>query len=322
MLLYAVRPSYFPTHPPAQFLCTDPLLVEDENVLKETLANTTEWLAGTEIHRLVRSDMNYQKWKWFSLLGEVQSPCKEIQQFAELDDAKWFCFTEEMLQEGCSVFSIGSNNQWGFESAIAVATRCNVFTFDCFVDKFSPPEQLNGRLKTFPLCLSNHTGVGSRFSKWYNKTLYFNVTNYEFLLEMNGWQRPTFLKMDIEGSEYMALRHIFNVASKFERETGKQLFPNQIAFEIHVDRHSKFDLECLFKMLFYEGEFWRLFVKVKLIKLTLIFFLGGYVLAGRHDNAVSEHCSELLFVRVACGTTKNHILDDECSGRSQSWRIP
>lgn len=56
------------------------------------------------------------------------------------DGGKWLCDPECFLQSGnCTVWSIGSNNQFGFELAMA-PYGCDIHTFDHTVAHPNPPE--------------------------------------------------------------------------------------------------------------------------------------------------------------------------------------
>ena len=64
----------------------------------------------------------------------------------------------------CVVVSIGSNNQWGFEEAVASSSHCRVETFDCTVDA-TVPAPLRSRVTFHPFCLGVRDSAGARLAR-------------------------------------------------------------------------------------------------------------------------------------------------------------
>ena len=87
------------------------------------------------------------------------------------------------LPPNCTVFSLGSNNQYDFEEAVLAATVCTVHTFDCTVDGYS----IHKRHLFHKLCLGDpqhHNG-------------YITLDD---ALRIAGVEEVSLLKMDIEAA--------------------------------------------------------------------------------------------------------------------------
>lgn len=56
---------------------------------------------------------------------------------------KILCSLSTLKTTDCVVFSIGSNNDWGFEIGVSIALpHCKIFTFDCIVEHTGVPTQI------------------------------------------------------------------------------------------------------------------------------------------------------------------------------------
>jgi hypothetical protein len=110
-------------------LCHD--LVLDPERAQQAVAATLKFLQNADIEKLQEIYGTIQNSSLFEVLGEVQTPCHVVESFSTGDEEKRFCMSDKMLQAPCDVFSIGGNNLWGFEVAIAKRTPCRIHTFDC-----------------------------------------------------------------------------------------------------------------------------------------------------------------------------------------------
>jgi hypothetical protein len=246
-------------------------IIDNPNEM-HSFSNTIQWW------QKMRDWGNADKWSWFDYMGPVITPsiCK-IESFAKGDDEKRMCWTSAMAkEEGCVVFSIGSNNQWAFEEDIAKRTKCEIHTFDCTVKYPNPPMEIRDRVTFHSLCLSSSE---------------FTASNGRKFIDFRGLVRaakkkPTFLKMDIEGYEYSVLMDLISSGLKHESQTKETILPDQIAVEIHYKAlpfsHEMFGRR---EILAYFNHLWS---------------VGGYLLADRHDNDLCYHCSEVLLVRAVC----------------------
>ena len=101
------------------------------------------------------------------------------------DGGKWLCI--DMLQEeGCVVFSLGSNGQYDLELDLLARTPCHVYTFDCTYDGESQDPRRHTYIKK---CIGTQEreGTDKRF-----------VTLSNAAREL-GVDKITLLKIDIEG---------------------------------------------------------------------------------------------------------------------------
>lgn len=94
----------------------------------------------------------------------------------------------------CVIYSIGSNNEWGFEEAIFSSTNCIVETFDCTVNStVKPPAAIASRVRLHRYCLGSANNG--------------EIRTLRGLHEITGIKTPpTFLKIDAEGAEFSAMR--------------------------------------------------------------------------------------------------------------------
>ena len=215
----------------------------------------------------------------FDFMGPLLFQCPHMKAFGSGDEEKRFCWTKEYDEEKrCTVFSVGSNNQYGFEEdIIRKAPNCHVHIFDCTLPNgFIVPSSLQEHVSTYDLCLgAENSGKFRTFIQ---------------LIEIAQVDHVTLIKFDIEGYEWPVLEGIIQTAKEEQKRTGKILLPDQIAVEIHYGNApgglpwNGRDRDA--------GEMHFFF--------QYLFFSGGYVLAERRDNILCEICSEILLVRVVC----------------------
>jgi hypothetical protein len=131
------------------------------------------------------------------------------------DGGKWVCNPfriQEMRTPACAVISIGSNNDWSFETAVHDSIpRCDIFTFDHTLANPSPPSFV----RFFRL------GLGSARSNSGLRTL-------QEMFAVAGLGHNTsveILKIDCEGCEWSAYPQLFE---------GHGMFVRQILLEVHL----------------------------------------------------------------------------------------
>ena len=83
---------------------------------------------------------------------------------------------------------------------------------------------------------------------------------------------------------------IVESARKALETTGRDIFPKQIALEVHY--LTQFRENDFFGRDFSPAEIYLFF--------ETLFQFGGYVLAERRDNRYCPHCSEVLLVKALC----------------------
>ena len=269
-----------------QFLQVLPLFIESEHKLYET-----KNIKKSAQNPLGRREQEYTNQNRFNLLGPVGPKCSfHLEQFGHFDEAKHICGLQEIQklsnQSECVIYSIGSNNQWGFEFDILTKTSCRVETFDCTVNGIIPAElsvSQKKRIRFHKICLGSkneqiNTGNNTyrTFMDWSTLNKYLNMTT-----------DPTFLKMDIEGYEIPVMRSIID---------SRVSYPFQIAMEFHLLKASdNFNTTRssaeVFAFMHYLSEF------------------GGYSLIDRNDNPHCQQCSEILLARTRCDIVASSSFD-------------
>ena len=206
----------------------------------------------------------------FDALGPVvQCPVSLLQSFGQGDDEKRACGSP--VESPCTVLSIGSNNQWGFERAVAAAApACHIHTLDCTVSATVPPS-LRSRVTFHSICLGEEDQTladGSRYLSWGT------------LVRKLGIEAPPMLKMDIEGFEWDVLESIVR--------SGSTLLPFSISVELHVWTEVK--------QVAWQGR-WRSVHETSTWMREML-SRGGYTLVDRHDNPLCSYCSEVVLARL------------------------
>uniref|UniRef100_A0A7S3SJ10 Methyltransferase domain-containing protein n=2 Tax=Choreotrichia TaxID=141411 RepID=A0A7S3SJ10_9SPIT len=246
---------------------------------------TVELNAFHDSHTVFRHDHSR-----FNLLGPIGPRCAKLEHFGTGDGEKRACGLTEAVE--CRVISIGSNNQWDFERDLVSRTSCRVDTFDCTLNPNThPPEDLAGRVHLHPFCIGNSNAT--RFVKVktsVSKRVFLDWDSLLASIGLQGHHRLTFLKMDVEGFEYGALRSMMKSPSSL---------PKQIALELHYK--TQFPDLSWFGRHLSAGEI-ALFAEE-------LFQVGSYQVVDRNDNPHCLHCSEILLVRKpSCGPTTTRRL--------------
>jgi hypothetical protein len=135
-------------------------------------------------------------------------------------DEKVFCEEQnhdatDMTQMECNIFSIGSNDNWGFElEVLQKMPHCKTHTFDCTLPNNSPKKKpQSDKVSFYPYCIgSSHTQ--DHF-----------LTYHQLVARTNITSPPKLLKMDVEGFEFDVLLSILS--------TNRGMWPEQIVMEVH-----------------------------------------------------------------------------------------
>mmetsp|Transcript_5792 Transcript_5792/g.35963 ORF Transcript_5792/g.35963 Transcript_5792/m.35963 type:complete len:890 (+) Transcript_5792:259-2928(+) len=129
------------------------------------------------------------------------------------DGGKWVCDPYKLNATACLVYSIGSQNEFGFEMGIrALLPNCTVHTFDHTVEVPKPPEGVHFHSQG----LSGHNGVPPLYDLLDLKAMHGH-----------GGQTLDILKVDIEGAEYSSLLPLLDITN------GCKLHARQVLIEIH-----------------------------------------------------------------------------------------
>jgi hypothetical protein len=205
----------------------------------------------------------YAPYEAYSQVPIVPKACASpIQKFGTGDAEKRSCFPS--LAEGCVVFSVGSNNEWGFEEAVAASTGCHIHVFDCTVADPRVPLSLVDRVTFHSVCIDGEEGAYAR------------------LVREAGGVAPVWLKIDAEGFEWEFLSEMLTA-----EEMGWPLLPQQLSVEFHTAF-----------LPWTLGELGPAEVAAFFNRMKSI---GGYVVADRRDNPYGDFASEILLVKTREG---------------------
>jgi hypothetical protein len=137
------------------------------------------------------------------------------------DGVKYICGPHSLFQPGCLVYSIGSNNNFDFETSVLEKTPCAVHVFDCTVREWEMEDyptvekHLNERIFLHKWCLGEEDAqLGGR-----------QFYTYDTIFSKLGHTTVELLKMDIEGYEW-------DVYNSFQ--PSNQDLPFQISTELHL----------------------------------------------------------------------------------------
>lgn len=193
-----------------------------------------------------------------------------------LDGGKWLCDLPALAgDEGCVVYSLGSNGQFEFELEMVARTPCTVHTFDCTLDAATLVLPSSPRIHFHALCAGEGSAEDPRYQ------------SLAALAAGLGHSRVDLLKMDIEGFEYRVVESLYKDVLR-GAPGAEQLMPLQISLEVHTQTHfsvlpwarapglSAAELDALW------------------VPLTDL----GYVVVSREDNRLCEQCSEFTAVRA------------------------
>lgn len=198
----------FPLSPPA--LCvidaslTDPRLTV---LLPQDLSSTMSSYADALLredrdHRVVPPVFRCESLELYGGDGNVGS-----------DGSKYLCGVSQ-LNSPCTVYSLGSNLDFSFETVMSIATPCEIVTVDCTVDAKAAAKLLPPRTTFYHLCLGAADDDDNK-----------RIT-LPSLMRLAGHTRIDVLKMDIEGSENAVAANLL----KLPRSAS---MPFQISVETH-----------------------------------------------------------------------------------------
>jgi hypothetical protein len=157
-----------------------------------------------------------RRYEMFGPIGGCRDGLKKYG--SKTDGHKWLCGVDATLQQdGCVIYSIGSNNEFDFEESMLRSTACDIHTFDCTVVPELKRIQGNtkNRVKFHKWCLSD------RNFKDENGNEFFTLPSVQAKL---GHDKIDLLKMDIEGWEW----GVYSGFKKFDK------LPYQITTELHL----------------------------------------------------------------------------------------
>jgi len=206
------------------------------------------------------------------------------------DEAKIVCGLKHLQDDkDCVVYSIGGNNQWGFELDLIAKTQCNVHTFDCTGDvaRFQKPD--HSQIHFHHVCLADKFVAPNPSCEKSRGTCGAMMTLKEIQSMLNH-SRVDFLKMDIEGYEWPVFESWYD---KFGDD--KWILPMQITAEIHYRTYSIF--KDLFPSAITPSERVDFRSPRDMVHLAEKMVRMGYVPISNNLNVYCTHCTEVTWVR-------------------------
>jgi hypothetical protein len=168
-------------------------------------------------------------------------PCKAgLKSYAN----KILCDLDQLAEEdGCIIYSLGSNNEFNFEQNLSTVTKCQIFTFDC---TSSPPKTNIKRVYFEETCVGHqqepddsHRNLQLRLfpyprppKGWESAKAIpliksVKLESYHTIMRRLNQTRIDVLKLDIEGAEYGLFVDLLQWG------TTRYSLPYQLSFETH-----------------------------------------------------------------------------------------
>jgi len=254
-----------------------------------------DWISKENIHLkniIHKSKGGYNRFRFDAF--QQMSTCTQrtcIGGPCSSDQSKIMCGSYSILQSPCVVYSIGSNNKWGFEMDILQNTPCDVYSFDCTGprSRFQVPE--NVRMHFYYKCLGSEYAPAPKITPG-TKGIRGEIMTLQQIKEMLNHTQIDLLKFDIEGFEWPIFESWPEATDPLYEET---ILPMQVLVEVHYRTHMT-DLALSSGYDFkYDTDFVRL--ASHLLKV-------GYATMIRDDNPHCRHCTELTLFRYRCPETK------------------
>lgn len=199
-------------------------------------------------------------------------PGRELLRYGDDGDGGKMLCNISGLPPNCTVFSLGSNNQYDFEQAVLAATVCTIHTFDCTVDGHS----IHERHLFHKLCLGDpqhHPG-------------YITLND---ALRVAGVDEVSLLKMDIEGFEFDVVSHWTEAA----------MLPSQLSMEVHRENRAHGRFMSATDLAFF-------FLHLSNLGYGIVSKennpLGPGPEPGQRVQALAPQASEFTFMRIESGT--------------------
>ena len=165
------------------------------------------------------------KWKFeFDRLNithyEVPKCSDFVRYGVDYDEQKFFC-SPPHKRKSCVAYSIGGNNKWEYEEAMFADTDCRIHTFDCTCDGLIP-DTIKERTKFHKKCWGSNPDRPEDF------------VDFQSMLQISGEVAVDYLKIDIEGYEWLVLHQL--AAAAAHSATSDNELPLQMFIELHLDR--------------------------------------------------------------------------------------
>eukprot|EP01135_Chromosphaera_perkinsii_P002204 Nk52_evm12s219 gene=Nk52_evmTU12s219 len=222
---------------------------------------------------------------YYQTAWEAEISCPEEMRVGLAGEGgKWLCDPDRLLggaQMKCLVYSVGSNNEYGFEESIhRLYPHCEIHTFDHTVANPTPP----GFVRYHKWGVSHTDGAMDANGQLADGGVYRLPT----IIKSLGHEGRTIavLKIDVEGAEYKTFEEYF-VEPTPEKPNVPQFNFEQILIEIHSGDRFGFTWEEAYRAT-HE-------LMVKFVRF------GKYAVSHKEPNIASPFkcCSEFVFIKMA-----------------------
>eukprot|EP00808_Paulinella_micropora_P002446 g66177.t1 len=234
----------------------------------------SDYLDRLPFHKWADTAFHPREEHKYDVLGPPALQCLHPELYSSGDEERHACGLSRLPT--CVVLSVGSNNQWEFEEAIAAQTNCTIHTYDCTLSSEPQiPPSIAHRVHFHPWCLGSHDSIK-------NGRQFYSFAS--LLRQSNLTQVPHYVKMDIEGDEYEV---IFSMI-----ET--QLQPLQLTFEFHAQNS--------YEVAGHKAHRYREMAEIALFG-NYLWERGGYYLLHSRPNPHTLTCVEVMFAKLDCRAT-------------------
>lgn len=185
-------------------------------------------------------------------------------------------------KQNCTIFSVGSNGQWEFETAIFDNTNCNILSFDCTVPlSVKVPPRISNHVKMINLCLSSPPP---------DEGNYFLEIPRKKTGHPSSWHKRRWVRSRLSRDQFKNYKELMEISEMNVRPSLKvssPLAPEQIAVEMHFQTQMP-------------GLRWfgRYKTPIEILAFGNMMHRYGYYIASRDDNPVCRWCTEILWVRA------------------------
>jgi hypothetical protein len=191
----------------------------------------------------------------------------------------------------CHVLSVGGNDNWKFEVAMADTLGCITHTFDCTLptpDGMPRKKPKRNDLRFYKYCIDG---------KSYTDTHGRSYLTYTDMLQQAGIvdQPPTYFKIDVEGFEYdifsqMIRQEHLRLKESSSKGAAISMLPQQIQVEFHWGTRMT-GVEWMSRT--------RSAGEIALL-LDAMYLGGGYLAIHLDFNRFCSTCMEVLFFKAVC----------------------
>ena len=288
--------DYYAQHPIERGGYGQPLPIEfydsNEETTSKSIVDKALHGGGREGKRWIDVLEEATPERFQAAVGPMAPPCPHMIHFSENKglEEKCFCVENDVAadfeDDACHIFSIGSNDQWNFETSLRQKQpQCHTHTFDCTLNGAPRHQPKNDdKVHFYPYCVSGGQDSSTAEAK-------VGLGERKYLPYLDLWKAtsiqhpPKLLKMDVEGFEFDVL------TSMLQSFDSSDYWPEQIMMEVHYITRMV-DLPWMLRT--------RQAAELALFFDTL-WNAGGYLpIKVQYFGEWCPSCMEILLLRVRC----------------------